>query len=145
MRSDLKSIKGFTPIAVLFGVAIFSFLATYMLSSINPGERLAETRNAQRQFDIGVILKAVYQYAVDNGGVFPSVIADSDQYVCKIEHSDCNGISLEVLVPDYLVDLPKDPEFDGNMTTGYKIRMNQNRIVVTAPHSELNTFIKATR
>ena len=136
---------GFTPVGILFGMALLSFLAAYVFFAIDPVAKLSETRNAQRQFDVNVILKAVYQAGVDAGGAFPASITEQDQYICMIEWPSCNGVSLEILVPHYVASIPVDPSIEGGMVTGYQIRLSAGRVVVSAPHAELEQVVSVTR
>lgn len=63
---------GFTLLEVLLVVAALAILAGTVILAINPGEQLADTRDAKRWSDVGTILDAVYQYAIDHNGSLPA-------------------------------------------------------------------------
>lgn len=65
---------GFTLLEVLLVVAALAILASIVISAINPGKQLADTRNAQRFSDVRAIMDSLYQYAVDHKGRFPADI-----------------------------------------------------------------------
>ncbi len=143
--------KGFTLLEVLLVVAIIAALVGIVIFAINPGQQLADTRDAERGADANTILNAVYQYSIDNNGAIPEGIEETTGEICKEgmdpDDDDCD-VSLDVLTDEerYLVMLPEDPanpaDSDG---IGYKIAKTEHgRIVVTAPNAE-NVTISVTR
>jgi|SRR3989339_131988 len=81
--------KGFTLLEILLVVAAIAILAGIVIVAINPGKQLGATRNAARQSDINTIVNAVYQYSLDNSGLFPSNI-DTNLRMLGTAGTGCN-------------------------------------------------------
>lgn len=83
-----------------------------------------QTLAAQRRSDVNTILNAVYQYAVDHNGNFPSSIPTGEGgEICRSNVSDCTDfIDLSVL-QKYLNVMPIDPQaaYEDYEGTGYGI------------------------
>ena len=109
--------KGFTLLEMLLVIAIIGVLASIVIIAINPGKQLAQARNAQRASDLNAINNAVQQYYIDNLS-WPTTTLDSTlTEICNTGtestgHSiDCTGLlDLSALVPDYLSEIPSDPQ-----------------------------------
>ena len=150
--------KGFTLLEILLVIAIIAILAGIVIFAINPGRQLAQARNAQRRVDVNTILNAVYQYALDNNGSFPTIPVEnnvacadhSGNEICKSGSIDGCDVDLNILMQDgkYLVSIPSDPTgsaYSGN-GNGYGIQIdNNNRVTVCAPKAELSERISVTR
>jgi len=67
-----KQSSGFTLLEILLVVAAIAVLAGIVIVAINPGRQLGETRNTARRSDVDSVLNALYQYSLDNRGLFPS-------------------------------------------------------------------------
>lgn len=152
--------KGFTLLEVLLVVAAIAILAGIAIFAINPGKQLAEMRNGKREADLSLIVSALYQYAIDNGGNLPDDLrtqADSDceNYaeadICMTgSPSHFCGVDLSALTDNqkYLVSVPIDPAgaIQGVDGTGYFIQKNENgRIIACAPNAELGKQIRIVK
>ncbi len=77
----LNNKRAFSLVEVILVIAAIAILASIVIIAINPQKQLAETRNAKRSSDINNIMKAVYQYSIDNNGNFPEGINESWQMI----------------------------------------------------------------
>lgn len=144
--------KGFTLLEMLIVASIFIIGAGIAIFALNPDRQLSEKRNIQRETDVNTILNAVYQYAMDNQGVFPIGISGSPAEICATGASFCTRlIDLSVLTENqkYLISLPKDPqcpEVCDVRGIGYIIeKTSQGRILVHAPGAEQKKNISASK
>lgn len=81
--------KGFTLLEILLVVAAIAILAGIVIIAINPGKQLATVRNTSRRSDVNTILNAIYQYAIDNNGIYP-VNLDTNLKMLGTAGSGCN-------------------------------------------------------
>lgn len=88
MKNKIINNNGFTLLEILLVVAAIAILAGIVIVAINPGKQLGATRNTARRSDINSIVNAVYQYALDNNGLFPNGI-DSNLRMLGTENN-CN-------------------------------------------------------
>jgi len=146
-----KNFKAFTLLEILLAVAALVILASIVILAINPGKQLADTRNSQRWVDINTILNGVYQYSIDNDGALPGAgnITGTAKEIClegQAVGAGC-GVSLDELIPTYLVSIPSDPKSATASSTGYTISTSTtaNRVKVSAPNAEQDKTIEAIR
>jgi prepilin-type N-terminal cleavage/methylation domain-containing protein len=150
--------RGFTLLEVLLVVAAIAILAGIVIFAVNPGEILAKMRNSERQADLNMLVNALYQYALDNNGIFPADVVEGadlcleneDIEVCKTGVNSYCGIDLALLTEDqkYLVAVPEDPQgyIDDTDGSGYRVMKNEfGRIVACAPKAELGLTIEVVR
>jgi type IV pilus assembly protein PilA len=139
--------SGFTLIELLLVIGIITILASIVIVAINPTKQLADARDAQRRSDVNTILKAVYQYAIDNNGNLPTPITTTVGEICQTGGTCTGLLDLAVLTTNgtYLVSMPTDPSQTGADETDYTIIKNTDgRVTVAAPSAE-NTTISVTR
>ena len=146
----IKKMKGFTLLEILLAVAALVILASIVIIAINPTKQLADTRNSQRYVDVNTILNAVYQYAIDHDGDLPSAsISGTSQDICKdgVTETGNDCVSLDALIPTYLVGIPEDPRNVSETITGYEISTTTtaNRIRILAPNAEEGKTIEVVR
>jgi type IV pilus assembly protein PilA len=135
-----KNKRAFSLLDVLLAVAAFSILAGIVILAINPYRQLATMRNAQRWVNINTILDAVYQYSVDNKGVFPTTIPAASTAICR-NASPCGAlVDLSALTVNgkYVVALPRDPKSATANNSYYYIKKSATtgRITVSASRTE---------
>ncbi len=151
----IKKRSGFTLLEILLAVAALVILASIVIIAINPTKQLADTRNSERYVDVNTILNGIYQYAVDNEGDLPSdEITGTVAPICRAGVAegteDANGdecVSLDALIPAYLVSIPFDPRETSEIVTGYTISTSTtaNRVKISAPRAEQNRTIEVIR
>jgi type IV pilus assembly protein PilA len=152
----MKSTKpAFTLLEILLVVAAIAVLASIVIVAINPGRQLAQTKNSVRRADVGTIINAIYQYAIDTAGTLPSGISTTVRQICRtgIATSSCNSLSLvdlSVLTStssaSYLVAIPSDPNNTATSGAGYFVQKTAGgRIKVSAPSAELGETIEVTK
>ena len=149
--------SGFTLLEILLAVAAIGILAGIVIIAINPAKQLGETRDAERSVDVSTILNAVHQYAVDNGGDYPSDISTTAQQIGTAStgcNTSCTAKTVSVacvdiasdLSPEYIAGLPLDPSIGTAAQTGYYIaETDEGRLVVGACGPEEATSIEVTR
>lgn len=146
-----KKSQGFTLLEILLAVAALVILASIVILAINPTKQLADTRNSQRWVDVNTILNGVYQYAIDNDGDLPGSgsIDGTSKTICKEGQAVGVGcqVSLDELIPTYLVSIPFDPRSSTASSTGYEISTTTtaSRVKVEAPNAEQSKTIEVTR
>ena len=149
MKRILTSEKGFTLLEVLLVVGIIAILAAIVIIAINPTKMLKDGRNSDRRAWVNTILSAVYQYAIDNDGSFPSSITATLTEICQtgVSSGDCSNnslIDLSVLTASvsYLVSIPEDPLFATALSTALSIQFTNSgsNIKVVAPYAEDDTI-----
>jgi prepilin-type N-terminal cleavage/methylation domain-containing protein len=147
--------EGFTLIEILLVVAILSILLVVVFASLNPAQRLIDTRNARRWSDINNVLTAVHECIIDNDlatcGV-DSLGVTPDQLGTCVSGGDspCTGANLACLditteLASYIASIPLDPSGGVDATTGYSLEMNNGIITVTACSAEDGETIAVSR
>jgi prepilin-type N-terminal cleavage/methylation domain-containing protein len=125
--------KGFTLIELLIVIGIIAILAAAVIIAINPGRQFEQAREATRWSHVNSIANAVYSYAIDNGGNFPSCADTVAADVINCEDD---------LVDDYMAALPLDPqEGVSEGDTGYDISSDGTRITIESSASESEVTI----
>lgn len=147
--------KGFTLIEILLVVAILSILLVVVFASLNPAQRLADTRNARRWNDVNQILTAVHEYIVDNDGSWPAGLdattplsqlgtcTGTGATLCTGAEANCLNLSTELA--DYLSTIPLDPSDGADANTAYAIQVANGIVTVSACSAENLETISVSR
>lgn len=133
--------SGFTLIELLLVIGIIGILAAIVVIAINPSKQLSDVRSSARVSAMKELKNAMAQYIIDGNSLdtIPDGIVNAVD-VCQtgIDPVDCvtnppQGIDLSFLVPDYLVDLPIDPNETGTRLTGYRVFRSGSFLLVCSP------------
>jgi general secretion pathway protein G len=134
----MKISKGFTLIELLVVVAIIAILAVVVLVAVNPGQQLANSRNARRWAEVNALLSAFSQYQIDNGGAVPGP--------CEVTSATSVACAQDEINPGYIAAIPVDPS--GGACT-YEVAVTTTtvpyRVTVSAPCAEDGATISVTR
>jgi len=144
--------QGFPLIKLNLIVLFFVSLFAIYLYFANPAEFQAKVNNDKRARDVNIIANAILSYSLENEGEISEIID------VKEEDISSDGIDLcKLLIPDYIVALPRDPALDSQDVTScarfysinYLVTRNlDDSITVSAPHTEIppaKSIIKAKR
>lgn len=134
---NIPSVRdAFTLMELLIVTGVIATLAMFVAAAVNPRGHLIDARNAKRRADTSTIRSAVLQYVVDTGSV-PDGVTQAEKPVCKPGVPCSGGVSLDVLVDDYIADIPADPLTEKTSTvTDYVISMDASgRVHVKAPNA----------
>lgn len=150
----MKRERGFTLPELLVVGTVLLIVVGVMIMLLRPNDYAAEKRNAERATHLASIMQAIKQYRNEKG-VLPPTIKAEEALIATTEEGDS---LCEDLVPAYLQDLPMDPTagvvtVDGQScagsdqlyTTGYTIRLDGGRVIITAPAAEKDETIKVER
>jgi len=162
--------RGFTLFELLLVIGIIAVLAAIVILSINPRRQLAQARDAQRRADVNTIINAIYQYSIDNDGIFPDALSGSSfptsspVPICKghlrrgqtgpagetCPSGPTGAVTLRSISGTYMVSVPADPSYSGLTSTGwtryYIQKLPNRRIQVSAtPETPGASTITVTR
>jgi len=140
--------KGFTLIEILVVVALIAILAAITFIAINPAKNFADARNTQRSSDVREILSAITQYTSEQGKTIGMLgtVPTCPSYVSIGTETDNGNINLAtMLVPTYIVAIPKDPLIGSDANTGYTMCQESSRVTVMAPNAENGKVVTVKR
>ncbi len=132
--------NGFTLIELLIVIGIIALLALVVFITLDPAEKFAMARNAQRWQDITTILNSVKHYQIAHEGALPpgfpeepTIIGDGKEGTYDMS---------EYMTPLYLPRVPSDPRASSAYTCYSVGREFGILIVVRAECAELNESIE---
>ncbi len=133
-----RKYKGFSLIEILIVVGLILILAAVTIVAINPAKHFRDTRNSERMSHVSEILNAVTQYTTEEGstladlGIVECGDGDTTIYVEDEGPTDADHVDLAELTPNYIVEIPQDPQEDEDSNeTGYTIcRTDGGRVQV---------------
>ncbi len=152
----MKSQKGFTLIELLIVIGIIAILALITLVAVNPARLFGQSRNAVRNSNLNEITSAVAQYRAEHEGNLPdtdnnpAVDSFPTALTCIGSGAGCfdlaqageDGVSI---VPDYIAEMPMDPQTGTAANTGYSIMLNANGRIVASASGELDKNLSVIR
>ena len=149
-RKALQSVKGATLIELLIVLAILAIISVAMILALNPRYSLLRAYDVERYHNNRQVSNALFHHLIDEskmaGGNAILEGAAHARPICKkfrsgglpVTEEECaeaGGVSLAILPPEYLAELPVDrvvPEDD--ICTGYEVYQMVGRPIVTAPN-----------
>lgn len=108
------------------------------LGNLNPEKQLGKVRNAQRSSDIKVLIDAIFQFSISNGGNAPKSIPTTPKTLCSRTEGCGAMVNLGGLVTKkFLRTFPIDPKETVEGSTGYTVAKDgDGRVTVCAPLTE---------
>lgn len=151
ITKGLPAKAGFTLIEILLVVAILSILLVVVFASLNPAQRLADTRDARRWNDVNQVLTALHECIIDEdlatcGLTNPlalSQIGECDTggaTPCTGAADACLDLDGDTDLDTYIGSFPLDPSGGTAGTTGYSIQVTNGIVTVSACSAEGGTI-----
>ncbi len=138
----------FTLAEKLVVIGIIGVLASLVMEALQPQKNINSAHDATRKHDLRVLIDALYQYQIDQG-TWPVVdtletldtnvrdvcsLTEPPYFFCTMEVPQ--RLALSPLIPDYLAELPHDPENQEQYETGYRLWLDADgRVHADAPLS----------
>jgi prepilin-type N-terminal cleavage/methylation domain-containing protein len=144
--------KGFTLLEISLVIALLAIIAGILLVSIDPNQRLSQTRNLTRRSDVNNLYNALEYYNLRNRESV-STITDTYREICDTGSLTLDDelpslnycgdrADLRALVPTYIESIPKDSRATEVGDTGYEVaKTTTNQVSVKANKSELDELI----
>lgn len=139
MKKNTKSLftGAFTLLELLLVIGIISTLSSIIVFSLRPAEIIANSNNSKRRANINDVKNALEVYQAsnsslpisipqDDGGNVYSDCGDSCQ-ICTYNAAGCSGVDLDFLVPQYLSQIPTDPQNQSSIYSGYYVFTHTGR------------------
>ena len=148
--------QGFTLIEILLVVAILSILLVVVFASLNPAQRLMDTRNARRWSDVNQALTALHECIIDKslatcGLSNPLALsqigtcASGGATLCTGAAAACLNLDADTDLDPYIAGFPKDPSTGSAATTGYSIQITSGIVTISACSAEDGDTISVSR
>ena len=154
----MKSNKGFTLIELLIVIGIIAVLALITLVAVNPARLFGQSRDAVRESHINAITSAVAQFRAEHEGNLPDTDGDDSLSsfpttpTCIGTATGCFDLGTAgavedttQIVPDYIAEMPIDPQTGSAEDTGYSIWINANDRIVASASGEVRANISIVR
>ncbi len=141
--------KGFTYLEIVLSIAVMVMIIYVIFIQKQVAEYLPVIRNGERKSEILNIAQVLYAYNIENDKL-PEGLSSNFQEICAVvDKTVCGDHNLLYLgdivnYDAYFVELPKDPFVSKPYSTGYKVAVQNNRIITVAPLAELKVEIKIT-
>lgn len=139
-RSSEKQKKSLSLLEIFFVFFMIAVLASVVLSAVNPRDRQADARDAQRIVDMHALITAIHQYVVDTNGSLPEGVTaqmhetqlgncvTGGNTLCTQAQDSCVDISKSIA--PYLSQVPTDPLLvNREGLSGYSIRTSEDGLV----------------
>lgn len=158
---SLNDRRGFTLIELILVMAIIAILFSALLIAVDPVSKFKQARDTQRRSYINALMTAVYQYAANNNGSFPSGIPQDPTAAKTIGYAaSMTGLvdlCSSIVTTSYIAAIPLDPSSgtpSGSISTGISTCGGTNyyntgftiqetaagRITIAAPSAEIGTI-----
>lgn len=138
-----ESRLGFTLAGLVLGISIIGVLSTIVILAINPRENILAAFDAKRQAHVNSLIKAMNDYhwethemlevntiPVGQANAKPICKSDVDSQACTAS----GGISLALLVPNYITTIPEDATEPCPLYSGFRVYQESGRALALAPH-----------
>ena len=122
---------------VLFIIAVLAFV---VFTALNPNERMADARDAERIIEMHAVMTAIHQYTVDTGALPEGMIAGMPEtqlgtcatggsQFCKGAQESC--LSIDASLQPYLESMPIDPLLSSRSQgfSGYSVSVSEDQVI----------------
>ena len=148
-KNILTKDQGFTLVEILIVIGIIAVLAAIVIVAVNPARLFGKARDTERWTEVNGIANAITQYYADNAGVLPTgipAVGGTAIEICATTGTACTDPTPDLydmtttgVTPNYLPNVPVDPQVT-SPNTGYTlIQASNNRVTVTATSTEQQT------
>ena len=134
-----KQNSAFTLIELLIVIGIIAILATTVIITVNPAQKLSKARDATILEHLNQLESALYVYKIDNT-TFPEDITSTYTEICNTNLDEPDCTDLVDLSSLNLPVLPSDPQASTEYGTGYKVATLDSKIYLYTENGCGNTY-----